>query len=202
MKPAARSIAAVVLAAGRSARMGRCKALLNIGGKPMIRHILDSLAQADIDQRMVITGHDADLVRSAIGDAKVAHNPGYANGMISSVKVGVAAMRDNCDAMFIVLGDHPLIQVDTFRQLIERWTAHSDEIIQPRYDGKPGHPVIIPVAYADSILALPPNATLKTWIQTKADRIQFVDVDDPGIRMDVDTAEDYQRAVDLFSTRV
>lgn len=201
MKPGSPPIAAIILAAGMSARMGKCKSLLDIGGKSVIQHVLDNLDAPGISRRVIVTGHFMELICSAVRGETCIHNAQYAaGGMISSIKIGLAAVAEKCDGVLIVLGDHPLVGTGTFEQIVGQGILHPNKIIQPRYDGKSGHPVLIPGAGIESILALPAEATLKTWMRDRAEQILALEVNDPGILMDVDTPEDYQRAVAMFES--
>jgi molybdenum cofactor cytidylyltransferase len=188
-------IGAIILAAGRSGRMGRCKALLEIGGKTAVEQIQGNLAEAGIKTQVVITGHHAAEIELAIPSGFCVFNADYAaGGMISSVKSGVRSVRDQCDAMLVALVDHPLVAAETARRLIAAWILEPNKIVRPRYDSRMGHPVVIPATLADSILELPREATLKTWMAQRADQVKVVDVDDEGILIDLDTPADYEKA--------
>ncbi|HEY1686969.1 MAG TPA: nucleotidyltransferase family protein [Tepidisphaeraceae bacterium] len=195
MQSGSPSIAAVILAAGRSGRMGRCKALLDIGGQSALERICGNLRAAGIERQIIVTGHHHREIHAAMPQGEYVYNTDYADGgMISSVKVGVAAINDKCHSMMIALVDHPFVDVRTIAQIIQASIFHPNKIVRPRYDGKMGHPVLIPGAYADSIHSMPGNATLKTWMMEREQNIHIVDVDDAGIRIDLDTQEDYEKA--------
>jgi molybdenum cofactor cytidylyltransferase len=190
------SIAAMILAAGCSSRMGRCKAILDVGGESAIQHIRGNFRAAGIVEQVIVTGYEAGVIERAVPSAMCVRNSNYAEGgMISSIKVGVATLRGHCDAMLVALVDHPFVASETIRQMVQQWILHPNKIIRPRYDERMGHPVLIPARCADSILALPPEATLKTWMQEHVSDVLIVDVEDPGILMDLDTPADYQEAM-------
>jgi molybdenum cofactor cytidylyltransferase len=195
MQSGSPSIAAVILAAGRSGRMGRCKALLDIGGQSALERICGNLRAAGIEKQIIVAGHHHREIHAAMPLGEYVYNADYADGgMISSVKVGIAAIKDNCHSMMIALVDHPFVDVRTIEQIIHASIFHPNKIVRPRYDEKTGHPVLIPSVFADSILSLPGNATLKTWMMQREKEIHVVDVDDAGIRIDLDTPEDYEKA--------
>ena len=197
-------IAAVVLAAGMSRRMGRPKALLPLAGLPLIVRVIGPiLSVGSIDPIVVVTGHHAEQVMRAMDgcDVGFAHNPDYeAGGMLSSVKTGVRAIPDECDAFFLVLGDQPLVQSPTYRALLDRdmglWPMHSGShvpMLQPTFNTRRGHPILLSSDCIDDVLALPEDATLRDYTH-RISKIE-VPVDDPGIHADIDTPHDYDRAV-------
>lgn len=205
-------VAAVVLAAGMSRRMGRPKALLPLDGRAMILRVIEPiLATGLIDPVIIVTGHEAENVRTALAGYQVnlVHNADYSKGeMLSSVKAGVTGAQEKSDAFFLVLGDQPLVRMSTYQALLAM--ANNPEfmgvnpgknlmVIQPTYKQRRGHPIVLPASAIESILALPAEATLKTLTQ-QATTIE-VSVDDPGILADIDTPEDYHHAVEIFSAQ-
>jgi CTP:molybdopterin cytidylyltransferase MocA len=188
------TIAAIVLAAGMSRRMGRHKPLLPIGDRTMIAHVVDGFLSADVASIHVVTGFDAANVMAALGtrDAIQVHNPNYFDGMLSSVKCGVRAVR-NVRAFFISLGDQPFILPSTLRDM--ETNASRAPIVRPSCRGRHGHPLLIGSHLADEILALGSHETLNDFMKRHADQIHEIDIDDPGVVEDIDTPEDYARAL-------
>jgi molybdenum cofactor cytidylyltransferase len=184
-----------------SRRMGRPKALLPLGGLPLIVRVIEPiLSVGSIDSIIVVTGHHADQVMRAMDgcDVQFAHNPEYEKGgMLSSVKTGVRAVQGQCDAFFLVLGDQPLVCAETYRDMMLECRFPLSRMIQPTFDDCHGHPVLLSSDTIDDILSLPPDATLKDYTHRIA-RLE-IPVDDPGILADVDTPEDYDRAVAEFA---
>ena len=115
-------IAAVVLAAGMSRRMGRPKALLPLGERTLIARVVETIRNSGVvDQIVVVTGHRAEEIERELSsfDVKFVHNEDFADGeMLSSVKIGAGAIADQCDAFFLVLADQPLVSESTFRELV------------------------------------------------------------------------------------
>jgi molybdenum cofactor cytidylyltransferase len=199
-------IAAVILAAGMSRRMGTPKALLPLADKPLIHHVVQAVrAAGSVSPIIVVTGHRADAVAAAVECTTVrfVNNPHHETAaMLSSVQLGLAAAAtDNADGILIALGDQPTISPKTIQALIDIWREEKPVAVLPVYDGKRGHPILISRAALPEILALEPHDTLKTFITRHADQTIQVEVDDPSIAIDVDTPEDYQRLVQSFQGR-
>jgi molybdenum cofactor cytidylyltransferase len=199
-------VAAVVLAAGMSRRMlGPAKCLLPFGGRPMIRHIVERLVDvSELHTRLVVTGHYRSGVSAALFhdepplDVQLVHNRDYEAGeMLSSVQTGLRAMRDSCDAAIIFLGDQPTFAAGTVRSLIAAWsdTNPRPRVVLPSYGGKRGHPILLDATGIDEILALPAGATLKDYTSRYVRQTIDVPVNDATILDDIDTPQDYDRAV-------
>jgi molybdenum cofactor cytidylyltransferase len=196
------SIAAIILAAGMSQRMGRLKPLLPFGDRPMLARVLETfLAIPEISPIIVVTGHAEKEIRCVVEEYNVitAHNPDYATGgMLSSVQTGVRALPSPNDAFFLALGDQPRVRPETLRALLAARREADASLFLSTFESKRGHPVLFASSCASEILALPADATLKHLVvQHAADTVE-VSVFDPAILADVDTPEDYERAVRLW----
>jgi molybdenum cofactor cytidylyltransferase len=200
---ASHSVAAVVLAAGMSRRMGRPKLLLPFGEKPLLARVVENLLSvSDISPIVVVTGHNAQEIREAVREYTVntAHNPDYAaGGMLSSVQTGVRALPADGGAFLLALGDQPMVRPDTLRALLSVWRDTGAPIVRPVYDGKHGHPILFSARCGPEILALPAEATLKDAVVRHAADIRDVVVMDPAILADIDTPEDYARALQMWN---
>ena len=198
-------LAGVVLAAGLSSRMGSFKPLLLLGGKPVVAQVVESLAAARaIDPILVVTGHLADRVAGALANADVAlvFNAAHAQGeMLSSIQAAVRALPPAVDAFVLALGDQPGIRPHTIRLLTDAWLRARAAIVIPTFDGRRGHPLIISSRCIPEILSLAPGQTLKSITARRDLDIVLVPVDDPAVRMDIDTPEDYQSAVRRWEQR-
>jgi CTP:molybdopterin cytidylyltransferase MocA len=180
--------------------MGQFKPLLDIGGQPMIRRVVDQLRTA-CRPVIVVTGHRADEVQAAIGgsSALVAFNPHHeSGGMVSSAQVGVRSLAPVSPAFVLSLGDQPAVRPETLSQLINAWKKGAAAIAVPAYHAKRGHPIVMSMGCAADVLNLKPDETLKTVVERYQDRTTEVPVDDPGIVMDVDTPTDYQRLLEYW----
>ncbi len=199
------TVAAVVLAAGMSQRMGRLKPLLPFGDRPMLARVVESISAAeDISPILVVTGHAAQEIAAAVGEynLRTVPNADYATGgMLSSVQTGARALPPDCAAFFLVLGDQPMIRPATFRALRAAWAVSDAPIVAPTYEGKRGHPVLFAARCLPEILALPADATLQTVVARHAAQRVEVPVPDPAILADVDTPEDYANALRLWQSQ-
>ena len=191
------NIAAIVLAAGMSRRMGRPKALLPLGDKPLIHRVVQSIAETDsLTCLIVVTGHCQKKVTAALRgfDVHFVHNPNYdAGGMLSSVQAGIRAVPIDIAAVLIVLGDQPLIRPETVQSIVNAWKSSTPRLVIPAYHGQRGHPVLIDRSGRSEVLALHGDETLKTFVTRHTSDAIELSVEDPATITDVDTPEDYER---------
>ena len=187
-----RSIA-IVTAAGSAERFGGKKLLADVGGEPMLDRTIRCLLEGDVSEIIVVVGTDGRnaLERdvNAMNDARVrpVENRDPARGMFSSIQEGIRTASG--DVLLVLPGDMPFVKSDTVRRVVEEWTKRRG-IVSPRYNGKRGHPVALPLGLRDEILATPATANLHEVIKRHLDQRTDLDVDDPGIVKDVDTRAD------------
>jgi molybdenum cofactor cytidylyltransferase len=194
-------IAAVVLAAGKSTRMGRTKALLPVaGGDTFITHIIRSFVEAGVDDIVVVLGHDPAPVAAALVEsqlpARVVVNREYESGQLSSVQKGLEAIdRPGVDAMLLTLVDVPLTSPATIRAVIERYRATGAPVVRPVSDSRHGHPVLIDRRLFAEVREADPNCGVKPIVRSHASAAGDVQVEDEGAFLDVDTPGDYGRVI-------
>jgi molybdenum cofactor cytidylyltransferase len=179
--------------------MGQPKALLTLGDRPLLNHVIDAFVSAGgIDPLIVVTGHAAREIEHILKpfSVHVVHNEAYASGeMLSSVKAGVsAALERRADAFFIALVDQPMILPRTIRAMREAWVKSRPAVLLPTWQGKRGHPILLAADGAPEILSLPEDATLKAYTSRHAEHTLELAVDDPAILHDLDTPADYHAA--------
>ena len=188
-------VAAIVLAAGQSRRMGTPKMVLPWGGSTVIGTVVRVLQEAGLRDVLVITGGaEAELNRVLSGTAaRLVHNEGYRlGGMISSVQTGLlAAMPGTAQAAMIALGDQPQIQVEVVRMLLDRWRVQPSPVLLPSYQMRRGHPWLLRRDLWPAVLALGQDETLRDFLQRHTDSITYLPVDTPSVLQDLDTPEDY-----------
>jgi len=183
-------IAAIVLAAGRSTRMGAANKLIaEIAGKPMVRQVVEAALASRARPVLVVTGHQAAEVSAALDglDATLVANPDYATGLASSLKAGIRGLPTPCDGVLIMLGDMPQIAPEHLDSLIAAFAP--DQIIVPVHAGRQGNPVLWPAAYFRDLLQLEGDAGAKRLIGAHAAQVREVDLGTAAIFVDVDTPE-------------
>ena len=184
---------AVVTAAGSAERFGGKKLLAPIDGEPLLDHTIRSLLEGGVTEVIVVVGTDArgELERdvNAMNDSRVrpVENPDPSRGMFSSIQVGVATA--NGDALVVLPGDMPYVRPETVRAVIAKY-REGRAIVSPRYKGKRGHPVVMPLSLRDEIATTAPTANLHEVIKHHPDERVDLDVDDAGVVRDVDIPAD------------
>jgi len=193
--PAGRTgrIAAVILGAGKSSRMGGPnKLLMTFEGKPIIAHVADAAIQAGLSPVVVVTGHQGSEIRAALASRAVefTDNPAFASGIASSVCAGVRALKDRADAALICLGDMPRLRAETLRQLA---SAHDPvegrTICAPVNGGKRGNPILWDARYFPELEKLQGDTGARHLLAEHEDAVYEVPVADAGVLADVDTPE-------------
>lgn len=198
MTPSSTACAAIVLAAGSSTRFGANKLLQPFRGGCVLGAVLAAATAARARPLVIVTGHAAAAVTAAIEGAlgddvpyALVHNPEHASGeMASSIKVGVAWLLANApraQGALVVPGDMPLLSAAVMDRVAAAGGAAG--IAAPRHRGQRGHPVYFGRAVWPEVLALRAGAQMRALLAARAGAIRWVDVDDPGILVDVDTPE-------------
>jgi molybdenum cofactor cytidylyltransferase len=194
--PGAPRLAAVLLAAGQSRRMGRNKLLEPWQGRPLAARMLSSLHEAGLSPVVVVTGHQADrliaaLKGAAADDVSFVHNPDYAGGLASSVRVGVAALPDGIDGAVIAQADMPRVGPDVIAALIAAFApAAGREICVPTHRGRRGNPILWSKALLDRMHTLTGDAGARSLLVAHADLVCEVEIASDGILVDFDTPDD------------
>lgn len=188
-------ICAIVLAAGRSRRMGTQKLLLPIGGKPMIARIVDELLASSVGKVFVVTGVDGDRIQQALAGRPVSWiaNPDLASDMLDSIRCGLRAAPDDCRAMLIVLGDQPNLSAALVNDLIGAFTRGPAEVVVPVFDGHRGHPVLIAARHRNELLTRRDREGLLGFLNSHLDKTSCVAVAAAAALADLDTPEEYRR---------
>jgi len=188
-------IGAIILAAGLSSRMGDFKILLPwTDDKPILTHVVSKYIALDISPIVIVTGRDADRVQETVARLPVecVHNPDYATGeILSSVKTGLRAMPDGVVATFINPADMPRIPQSIIQSMNDNYRPH--HIFAPRYQGQRGHPILLGKTFWQAMLDLPADGAPRDVIQANKAFLKFIETDDDGVIIDIDTPETYQQ---------
>ena len=194
------TLAGVILAAGRSARMGTPKALLDFRGAPFIARILEAMEALDLKTRLVVLGPDAPRIRPAIAahDCIIVENPDVDAGPISSLRCALAAVKAVSPGGIIVWPvDLPHVRITTVERLMETWRLTSAPVVVPSFAERRGHPVIwdsrlLPELETSAAAA---RDGARAVLHAHEAEVASVAVDDPAVIDRVNTPEDYERLV-------
>ncbi|MSP66812.1 MAG: 4-diphosphocytidyl-2C-methyl-D-erythritol kinase [Alphaproteobacteria bacterium] len=185
-------IAAIVLAAGQSRRMGRNKLLAEIDGVPMVTRVVDAVLGSEVDRVVVVTGHEADQTAAALAGRAVtlAHNPDYASGLSTSLRAGVGALGEAIDAAFVCLGDMPRIRPEHLHRLIAAYDpVEGRAICVPTFAGRRGNPVLWGARFFADMARVAGDVGARHLIGENAEVVCEVAMGDGGVLLDIDTPE-------------
>ncbi len=188
------SVSAIVLAAGFARRMQqKQKLLLPLQQKPILAWVLESLAALPLGETIVVVQSTAPF-RHLLTSFPVhwVENPEAESGLARSIQYGIRTASDAATGYLFVLGDMPKVQPRTYATLLHQHDRFPDRILVPRYHGQRGNPVLFPTRFRDALLQLSGDQGARPLLQRYADQVRWLDLDDPGILIDVDTEADYQ----------
>lgn len=192
-----RKIAALVLAAGRSSRMGGPNKLLaTLEGKPLVAHVVDAALQSRAASVTVVTGHMAARVADAIRDRDVAtvHNPDFAEGMSTSLKAGLAAVPDDAEAVIVLLADMPGVTARMIDALIEAYEPQRGAlIVVPTAEGRRGNPVLWSRRFFAELSSVTGDMGGRNVLQGYPEAVTEVELG-PAVAMDLDTPDAIEAA--------
>ncbi|KAB2917083.1 MAG: nucleotidyltransferase family protein [Hyphomicrobiaceae bacterium] len=184
------AIACIILAAGRSTRMGVAnKLLVDVGGEPMVRRVAEAALASRARPVLVVTGHQAAEVGRALAglDVTLVANPDYAAGLSSSLRAGLGALPAGCDGALVMLGDMPEIGSAHIDRLLDAFAPGA--IIVPVHEGRRGNPVLWAAAHFAEMDQLDGDAGARRLFARHADQVREIDVGTTAIFADIDTPE-------------
>ncbi len=188
-----RNVAAVILAAGRSTRMGGPNKLLaELGSKTLVRIVTEQALASKASEVIVVTGHQAVEVEKSLAGLKVkfVRNPDFASGLASSVKAGIAAVPATADGAVVCLGDMPLIDAHLIDRLIEAFAPDRGNLIaMPVSDGRRGNPVLWSRRFFSELMTLDGDIGARHLIAKHGEAVAEVPVEGHGAFLDIDTPE-------------
>jgi molybdenum cofactor cytidylyltransferase len=193
-----RNVAAIVLAAGRSTRMGGPNKLLaELSGKKLVRIVAEQALASEASEVIVVTGHQAELVERALADLKVrfVRNPDFAGGLASSVKAGIAAVPEDVDGAVVCLGDMPMVSSGLLDRLIATFDPdRGNLIVVPVAEGRRGNPVLWSRRFFGELMTLDGDVGARHLISKHAEAVAEVPVDGDAAFLDIDTPQALEAA--------
>jgi molybdenum cofactor cytidylyltransferase len=186
------NVAVILLAAGKSTRMGSCKPLLKLGEKTVISHCLEKLIAGGAEEIMVVISREGQAVADAAHayPVRTVVNHEAEGDMSSSIRAGRSSLATETSGVIISLCDYPLVSGATIVNLISQHQSVPDKIIIPCHGGKRGHPLLFPRSILDR---LAPGMTLRDLVMEHSHLTHNIETGDQGILIDMDTPEDYHR---------
>jgi molybdenum cofactor cytidylyltransferase len=188
------AVAAILLAAGQSQRMGAFKPLLPFGDRTVIESCIDYLQQGGVQTIVVVVGHRAEEIRDQLSDFPIqfAVNPDPESEMGASIACGVRELPEDCLATLIALTDHPAIPPAVVVDLIDHWQAGPAKLLLPEYEGRGGHPVLVDLCFREHLLNLDARRGLRALFDAHRDLVQRLPVNSSFVARDIDTWDDYR----------
>jgi molybdenum cofactor cytidylyltransferase len=189
-------VAAIILAAGKSTRMGEAKQLLRLGDGTVLGQTIENVRRSQMDEVVLVLGSSAEAIRrqlpvSLLEGLKVVINPAYAQGMASSLQAGLSALDAQIDAALIVLADQPFIRPQTLNQIAGH--ASKAQIVIPSYRGVRGNPVLLDRSVFAQVMELQGDVGCRAIFSSHTERTLKLEVEDEGILLDIDSREDYEQ---------
>jgi len=187
-------IAGVVLAAGLSRRMGQAKLLMPVGGRAIVRYVVESVLAGGVDSVWVVTGPDVEPIEAALAglEVQIVVNLAPEEGQASSLRAGIAALPAAVDAVLIALGDQPSLAPSIIPALLAARRTTPKLIVAPRYRDGQGNPVLFKREIFPELLRLTGDQGARPIIQKEPTRVEWVELDLP-MPPDVDTLDDYEK---------
>ena len=197
------TLAALILAAGYSSRMGQFKPRLPLGDRSAIEHAIESFRSAGVHKIIVVTGHRAHELSSVLAgqDVTCVFNPRYESGMYASVVAGVRALPPEVEACFVLPADMPLVRPSTIEQIADAYQSTQAPVVYPVFQEKRGHPPLVDRRALAAILTSPGTGGLQRVLDQFDAAAQSVNVTDEGIHLDMDVPADYARLHALALSR-
>lgn len=189
------AIAAIVLAAGKSSRMGANKLLLPLAGHPLVWHAVEAACASSADAVIVVLGNEAELVAAALptGRYQRVDNPRYADGLSTSLHAGLDALPDDIGGVLILLADMPLTSLATLETLLAAAREMPERIVATSQGGRPAPPLYWPRALFEALHAIHGDEGGRSLLMRSSGDVRLIEAAQPDEALDVDAPEDYQR---------
>ncbi|MGH9740307.1 MAG: nucleotidyltransferase family protein [Candidatus Acidiferrales bacterium] len=192
-------LAAAILAAGESRRMGTPKALLPYRGKNFAEHLLEVTNHERVGMRRIVVGAHAEEISSNVrsGSAEIVINQEWQSGQLSSIQAAIRSLPSGeTSGLLLCPVDHPLVSAELVAQLIEAFDASGKLVVLPAYEGKRGHPLIFAEALYQEILAASPEVGARQVVWAHATDVLEVPTDEEGVVLNLNDPETLRRAME------
>ena len=193
-----KAVAGLILSAGKSERMGRPKALLRFRGSCFLTHILKEAASSRLTDVKVVLGHDAQAILQELPEIepRTIFNRQYGRGQLSSLQCGLEHFRSHSlDGVMVFLIDHPMIHHRLINRLLDAFSENDSPIVIPSFSRRRGHPMIFGADVFGELLSEPLEEGAVSVVRKHEHQILHLEVDDPGVLVDIDTPEAYEKHV-------
>jgi molybdenum cofactor cytidylyltransferase len=192
-------VSAIILAAGRSQRMGQPKMVLPWGKTTVLGRVIEVFFKSGILSLLVVTGGDREVVEREVSRLKndypvtSVYNPDYEkSGMLSSILTGLSAIPRNTEAVLIGLGDQPQVEIATVKNILDLFDQKRQGIIIPSYNHRRGHPILLDSAKVQELRAYKPDSTLRDFLNSHQGEISYLTAA-ISVLQDLDTPQDYEK---------
>lgn len=193
-----KKVAGLILAAGKSERMGRPKPLLPFRGSCFLTHVLSEASRSNLNDVKIVLGHQAETLLQTLPEIepRALINPDYEHGQLSSLQCGLKHLSSSrIDGVMVFLIDHPIIHRGLVNQLIEAFGRNDATIVIPSFEHRRGHPMIFAAQLFSELLAAPLDQGAVSVVRKHSHEILHLEVDEPGVLVDIDTPEAYEKHV-------
>jgi molybdenum cofactor cytidylyltransferase len=190
-------VSGVVLAAGRSSRLGKPKQLLDVCGEPLLRRVVRNAISSKLSEVVLVLGHRAEEIATAAGEwgQRVVVNPDYAAGQSTSVRAGLGAIDPSSQAVVFLLGDQPQVGPEIVDAVIECFRETGAPIVMPTYGGIAANPVLFSAVLFPELASVTGDEGARSVVTRHRDRVEKVAVSDGPPPRDVDTEDDYRALI-------
>ncbi len=192
-------LAAVILAAGESRRMGAPKALLSLQGRTFVEHLIQATRHPRMGVTVVVLGADAEAIRAKLPEiepASIVVNPDWRAGQLSSIHAAIRSFSiETTEGLILCPVDHSLISAKIVAQLIGEFDSSGKQVILPAYRGRRGHPVIFRAALYEELLAASPEIGARQVVWAHAKDVAEVPTEEEAIVLNLDDPETLHRAI-------
>lgn len=199
------NIEGIILAAGKSSRMGKIKQLLPYNGNTILGQVVSNCLRSSLEKIIIVLGYKADQIQQSVNldGVTVIVNKDYFKGLSSSIRAGLSNISQNCDGVLFILGDQPLVDEIVIDMLIKGFYESRAPIVVPVYKGKRGNPVLIGRSLFHELKKnLKEDMGARILIDKFRNQVKKINMTNAGINIDVDTLDDYHKLLSLLDSGV